>query len=48
MRWLKNIGGALSYIIGAMIVLPLIIFVYNKYFIKIHNDVEPFVQAASQ
>ena len=44
MRWLQNIGGALGYIIGAMIVLLLIIFIYNKYFVKENNNVEPFVK----
>ncbi|MGN7988582.1 hypothetical protein ACTJKC_14635 [Pedobacter sp. 22226] len=44
MRWLQNMGGALGYIIGAMIVLPLIIFIYNKYFIKENDHVEPFIK----
>lgn len=48
MRWLKNIGGALGYIIGAMIVLPLIIFIYNKYFVKENNNVEPSVKPYMQ
>ena len=44
MRCLKNIGGALGYIIGAMLFLPLIIFIYNKYFIKENDNVEPFIK----
>ena len=48
MRWLKNIGGALGYIIGALVVLPLIIFVYNRYFVKKNNKVEPFIKPYMQ
>ena len=52
MSWLKNIGGALGYIIGALVVLPLIIFISNRYFIKenraIEKYIKPFMQNAME
>lgn len=48
MNRLKFTGGFIGAILGSLVVLPLIIFVYNKYFVKENNDVEPFIKPYMQ
>ena len=38
-------GGLMGYLIGAIIVLPIIIFVWNKYFLKKNNDADSFTKS---
>jgi hypothetical protein len=45
---LVKMGGFIGAILGALVVLPLIIFVYNKYFVKENNNVEPFIKPYMQ
>ena len=45
MRWFKGMGGLMGYLIGAIIVLPIIIFVWNKYFLKKNNDADSFTKS---
>lgn len=45
---LLRMGGLIGGIIGALVVLPVIILVYNKYFIKKNNVVEPFIKTYMQ
>lgn len=44
MSWFKNIGGFLGYIIGAVIILPLILIGYNYFFIN-KNDSEKYISS---
>jgi hypothetical protein len=48
MKWLKGTSGYLGYVIGAVIILPLILVAYNKLFVKHHNDAARFVEAYLQ
>lgn len=43
MSWFKNVGGLAGSIIGAVIVLPLLLVVYNYFFIN-KNDSEKYVK----
>lgn len=42
MSWFKNMGGFLGYIIGAVIILPLLLIAYN-YFIIDKNDAQKYL-----
>jgi hypothetical protein len=44
MNWLKGMSGYLGYVIGAVIILPLILVAYNKLFVKNNNDATRFVE----
>ncbi len=48
MNWLKGMSGYLGYVIGAIIVLPLILVGYNKLLVKNNNDANPFVEPYMQ
>jgi len=47
MNWLKG-SGYLGYIIGAVIVLPLLLVGYNKLFVKNNNDATRFIELYSK
>ncbi|MET3981038.1 uncharacterized protein YxeA [Mucilaginibacter sp. UYP25] len=42
MSWLKNMGGFIGYILGAIIILPVLLIVYNYFFIN-KNDVSKYL-----
>lgn len=42
MSWIKNMGGFIGYIIGAIVILPLLLIGYNYFFIN-KNDVEKYL-----
>jgi len=44
MNWFKNMGGFFGYIIGAVIILPLLLIGHNYFFIH-KNDAEKYVPA---
>jgi hypothetical protein len=44
MNWLKGMSGYLGYVIGAVIILPLILVAYNKLFVKNNNYATRFVE----
>ena len=47
MNWLKG-SGYLGYIIGAVVVLPLLLVGYNKLFVKNNNDATRFTELYSK
>jgi len=44
MNWFKNMGGFFGYIIGAVIILPLLLIGYNYFFIH-KNDAEEYISS---
>lgn len=42
MKWFKNLGGFIGYILGALIILPLLLIAYNHFLIN-KNDAEKYL-----